>query len=256
MATAWFALLAAPFAGSFLFALVRRLPQERPELWGRSRCEACGHPLGWVELLPIASFVLQRGRCRTCGARIAPAHLAAECLAVAIAAAVAATGAGGLALWAGCGLGWTLLALAWIDADHFVLPDALTLPLIVAGLLVCWLDAPWAMTDRAIGAIAGYLAFRLLSALYLAVRRREGLGQGDAKLLAAAGAWLGWQALGNVVLLAALMGLGIALARRVRGERLAAASALPFGPPLAAATFCLWLVQAWLDTPVVAVSPF
>jgi leader peptidase (prepilin peptidase)/N-methyltransferase len=246
MASWWLALLAAPFAGSFFFALVRRLPRERPGLWGRSRCEACGHRLGVAELVPIASFLALRGRCRACGAPIQPAHLHAELAAVLIAAAVAATGAGGLELWAGCVLGWTLLALAWIDWETFFLPDVLTLPLVVAGLAAARWDAPWALTERALGAVLGYLSFRLLGVLYRALRKREGLGQGDAKLFSAAGAWLGWQMLGDVVLLAALLGLGLALLRRLRGETLAAATALPFGPPLAAAIFFLWLAQAWL----------
>jgi leader peptidase (prepilin peptidase)/N-methyltransferase len=241
----WFALLAAPFAGSFLFVLVRRLPTACPALWGRSRCEGCGHTLGLLELVPIVSFLALRGRCRACGARVAAAHLAAELIALLIAAAVVATGAEGLELWAGCGLGWTLLALAWIDWEHFFLPDELTLPLGVAGLVLAWWNTPWTLTDQAVGAITAYLGFRLLAALYRALRKREGLGQGDAKLLAASGAWLGWQPLGDVVLLAALLGLGLALVARARGVSLSAATAVPFGPALALATFVLWLMQTW-----------
>jgi len=171
------------------------------------------------------------------------AHLAAELIALLIAAAVVATGAEGLELWAGCGLGWTLLALAWIDWEEGFLPDALTLPLTVSGLALAWWLMPWTLTDRAVGAIVGYLGFRLLAALYRGLRKREGLGQGDAKLLAASGAWLGWQALGNVVLLAALLGLGFALVARARGQSIGATTALPFGPALAVATFVLWLTQ-------------
>lgn len=247
LVTRWFALLAGPFAGSFLFVLVRRLPAGHPALLSRSRCESCGHRLGPLELVPIVSFLAQRGRCRACGARINVAHLAAELIALLIAAAVIATGAEGLEMWAGCGLGWTLLALAWIDWEAGVLPDALTLPLVVSGLALAWRLVPWTLTDRAIGAIAGYVGFRLLATLYRALRKREGLGQGDAKLLAAAGAWLGWQALGNVVLLAALLGLSFALAARARGRSLGATTALPFGPALAIATFVLWLTQAAVE---------
>jgi len=245
--TRWLALLAAPFAGSFLFVLIRRLPAQRPVLWGRSQCESCGHRLGPLELVPIVSFLAQRGRCRACGARINVAHLAAELLALLIAAAAVATGAEGLELWGGCGLGWTLLALAWIDWEAGFLPDALTLPLVVSGLALAWWLVPWTLTDRAVGAIVGYLGFRLLATLYRAFRKREGLGQGDAKLLAASGAWLGWQALGNVVLLAALLGLGFALVARARGRSLGPTTALPFGPALAVATFVLWLTQAVVD---------
>jgi len=241
----WFALLAAPFAGSFLYALVRRLPRETPELWSRSRCESCGHALGPLELVPVASYVALGGRCLACHARIPPAHLAAELLAVAVAVAVDATGARGLDVWAGCALGWTLLALAWIDWEHLFLPDVLTLPLIVAGVALAWLDGPLTLIERALGAIAGFFGFGLLRWLYRKLRGREGLGQGDAKLLAAAGAWLGWDALDDVVLLAALFGIGLALLGKLRGASLSAATALPFGPPIAAAIFLLWLVQTW-----------
>jgi len=241
----WLALVAAPFIGSFLGVLIRRLPRQTPNLWGRSACEACGHTLGVSELVPIASFLVQRGRCRACAAPVPRAHLAVELAAVAVAGTAVAAGATGWALWTGCGLGWTVLALAWIDWEQFWLPDVLTLPLLVAGLLVTWFDAPWMLTDCAIGAIAGYLAFRILGRVYELVRKREGLGQGDAKLLAAAGAWLGWQALAPLVLLAALIGLGFALAARLRGGTMTAATALPFGPALAAALWALWLVQAW-----------
>jgi leader peptidase (prepilin peptidase)/N-methyltransferase len=239
------ALLAAPFAGSFLYVLIRRLPRDDPQLWGRSRCETCHAPLGPLELLPIVSFLALRGRCRHCDARIAHAHLAVELAALGVAALVVASGARDAELWEGCALGWTLLALGWIDWEHFYLPDVLTLPLIVAGLGFAWLDAPDDLTDRSVGAIVGYLVFRLLALGYRLVRGREGLGQGDAKLLAAAGAWLGWTLLGDVVLLAALLGLGLALLARLRGVALHGATALPFGPALAAAIFIRWLAAAW-----------
>ena len=245
MASWLFALLAAPFAGSLLYVLVRRLPRARPDLWGRSRCEGCGAALGPRNLVPIASYLAQRGRCAACGARIAPAHLAAECLAIVIAAAAVASGARGAALWEGCALGWALLALAWIDLEHFILPDALTLPLIVAGVALAAPDGPGALIDRSAGAILGYVGFSVLRWLFLKLRGREGLGQGDAKLLAVAGAWLGWGALDSVILLAAVLGLGAAMLARVRGADIGRGTKLPFGPPLATAIFVLWLLAAW-----------
>ncbi len=244
MSAWWLPLLAAPFAGSLLFVLVRRLPREVPDLWGRSRCETCGHALAPWELVPIASFVAQGGRCRACGTRISPDHLGAELAAVLIAGAVAASGADGAEMWAGCALGWTLLALAWIDWQNFFLPDVLTLPLIVAGLAQAFWDAPETLVDRATGAIVGYASFRLLAWGYRRLRGREGLGQGDAKLLAASGAWLGTTALPTTVLLAALVGIALALLARLRGATLTAATALPFGPALAAATFAMWLLTS------------
>ena len=94
-------------------------------------------------------------------------------------------------VWLDCLLGWTLLALAWIDWKHMVLPDVLTLPLILAGFGATLLDAPEAISEHAAAAVAGYGAFRAIEIGYRRLRGREGLGQGDAKLLAAAGAWLG-----------------------------------------------------------------
>ena len=121
------------------------------------------------------------------------------------------------------------------------MPDALTLPLVVAGLAAAVAFEPEGLTDRALGAVAGYLGLRAVGLLYSALRGREGLGHGDAKLLAAAGAWIGVRALPQVVLLAALAGLCAAACMRLAGIRLGAQSALPFGPFLAFATWLVWL---------------
>jgi leader peptidase (prepilin peptidase)/N-methyltransferase len=231
-------LLAAPFAGSFAGVLIRRLPAGRPMVFARSACEACGAALGPLELVPLASFAVLRGRCRVCRAPIARFHPAVELAALAVAASAVLAGARGAALWAGCGLGWTLLALAWIDWEHMRLPDMLTLPLIVAGLLVTVLLDPEDTTGHAAAAAAGYLAFRLLAALYQRLRRREGLGQGDAKLLAAAGAWVGLEGLPRVVVAGALISIAIAA---LRSGRMSAATAVPFGPGLALGCWAVWL---------------
>jgi len=237
-------LLAAPFIGSLLGVLVRRLPAERPVAWDRSACEACGHRLAARDLVPIASFLALRGRCRFCAAPIALEHLAIELAAVVVAAS-AACAAWGSVLWAGCALGWTLLALGWIDWEHFLLPDVLTLPLVVAGLAATWALAPWALADHAIAAALGYAALRLLGLLYRAWRGFQGIGEGDAKLLAAAGAWLGLAALPYVILLGALLGLAAAGVLWLLGREMRRTTPLPFGTALAAATWALWLGAAW-----------
>ncbi len=139
-------------------------------------------------------------------------------------------------------LGWTLLALAWIDWEHFWLPDVLTLPLLVAGLVATWLLSRPATVDHALAALVAYAGLRGLGVLYARLRRREGIGQGDAKLLAAGGAWLGLAALPSLLLLSALLGLAAAGIARLRGRHVDAATALPFGPPLAAAIWLLWLL--------------
>ena len=233
--------LAAPFVGSFLGVVIRRLPAGRPLILARSACESCDGAIAPWDLLPLVSWIALRGRCRDCGAAISVFHPAVEIAAVLIAASAVLTAEGGAPLWAGCVLGWTLLALAWIDWEWLRLPDALTLPLIVAGLVAtCFLD--WgSIADHAGAAALGYVALRLLNALYRWRRGREGLGAGDAKLLAAGGAWLGLMPLPWVLLLAALVGLCIAGARRFSGERLSRTTALPFGTCLAAGLWLTWL---------------
>jgi leader peptidase (prepilin peptidase) / N-methyltransferase len=166
-------------------------------------------------------------------------------LLIAVAAALVALWAAAVeADWTGllveCVFGWGLLALAWIDWQRMRLPDLLTLPLLALGLTATALEMPDELTASVIGAIAGYAALRLIDRGYRGLRGREGLGQGDAKLLAAGGAWLGWEALPWVVLLAAALGLALALFQRARGVALTPETALPFGPPLALA---IWIVR-------------
>jgi leader peptidase (prepilin peptidase) / N-methyltransferase len=233
----------APAVGSFLGVLVRRLPEGKPIAAARSACEACGHTLGPLEMIPLASFAWQRGRCRHCGAPIATVHPAIELAALAIAAAAAALIPGGPDLWITCILGWWLLTLAWIDADSFRLPDALTLPLLLAGLGEAMCRDPDQLTARATAAAIAYTALWALAALYRRLRGREGLGMGDAKLLAAGGAWLGPVPLPDVLLLAACSALAYALLLRLRGTEVTATLKVPFGPFLAGA---IWLVWLWV----------
>jgi leader peptidase (prepilin peptidase)/N-methyltransferase len=239
-------LLLAPFIGSFAALLIRRLPANRPVVLGRSQCEACGHALGARDLVPLVSVALLGGRCRWCGARIAVTHLAVElaCLAIAVWAVARQAGpadADGLLIWLDCVLGWTLLTLAWIDWDHMLLPDALTLPLILAGLGATLLVDPGATTEHAAAAAGGYLAFRAIEIGYHRLRGRDGLGQGDAKLMAAAGAWLGVAPLPTVVFMAAVFGLAIAAGQRIAGQAMHRHAAIPFGPALCAAIWVAWL---------------
>ena len=131
-----------------------------------------------------------------------------------------------LALW--------LAAASWIDARRLILPDVLTLPLIAAGLALAWLQPP-ELATRAIGAMAGFAAFALIAELYRRLRGRDGLGLGDAKLLAGAGAWLGWEALPSVVLIGAVAGLVFALLKRPAADR-----PIPFGPFLALGFWLVW----------------
>jgi leader peptidase (prepilin peptidase) / N-methyltransferase len=242
-AAAWGAVLAAPFIGSFLGVVVRRLPDGRSIAWARSRCDGCGAPLSVRDLVPFFSWLVARGRCRFCGHSLGWFYPGIELAALAV-ALISVFVDSGEELWLDCVLGWWLLALAWIDVRSWLLPDALTLPLVIAGLAAAGAFDPEGLTDRAFGAAAGYLGLRALAIIYRALRGRDGLGGGDAKLLAAAGAWVGLRALPQVVLLAALAGLLAAACLRLAGVRLGAQSALPFGPFLALAIWLIWLMPA------------
>ncbi len=236
----WSALLAAPFVGSFLGVLVRRLPEDRPVAWGRSRCEFCGAALAARDLVPLVSWLATRGRCRFCCHPLGWFYPGIELAAVAV-AFVAVAADSGEGTWLDCLFGWWLLALGWIDLRRWLLPDALTLPLVVAGLAAAAILDPEQLIDRALGAALGYLALRTIALLYRALRGREGLGQGDAKLLAASGAWVGASALPQVILGAAVSALLVAACLRLAGVRLGPHSALPFGPFLALTTWLIWL---------------
>lgn len=233
-------LIAALLAGSFCGVLVTRADAPGSILWDRSRCEACRHVLGPRDLVPFASWIASRGRCRHCGARLGWFYPLFELLALAVAAWSLALTSGWL-LWATAGFGWALLTLAAIDARLFLLPDFLTLPLILAGLAVNRALGVEPALSGLIGAVAGYLFIRLVRALYGRLRGREGIGLGDAKLLAAAGAWVGWQGLPSVVLIAAVAGLAITLLRQARSGSLSLTERVPFGTFLCIGTWVVWL---------------
>ncbi len=239
------AAILAPFVGSFLGVLAMRLPARQPVAVGRSHCPDCGATLGIADLVPLVSWLASGGKCRHCGAPVDRIYPAIELAALAV-PLWAASETTGWVLWAGCVLGWGLLALAVMDMRSMVLADSLTLPLVAIGLGVSWALGTGTLYSAAIGAAAGFLSFALIGWLYRKLRGRDGLGLGDAKLLAAAGAWLTWMALPSVVALAALSGLATALIRSVAGRPFRAGERLPFGPHLCGA---MWLV--WLYGPVV-----
>ena len=227
--------------GSYIATLTLRWPQGRSAATGRSACDGCGRPLAWYELVPLLSYAALRGRCRTCGAPIDRRHPALEAAAAVIGAA---------SLWVypdavgllGAAFGWALLTLAVLDVEHYWLPDAITLPLIGFGLaLGVRFDPPF--IDRLIGAVAGYAVLAGIAALYRAARGRQGMGGGDPKLFAAAGAWLGWQALPFVMVLASIIGLASVAVASARGRAVTATTRLPFGAPLCVAAWGTWLAE-------------
>lgn len=230
-----------PFVGSFIGLLSLRLPAERPWAASRSACDGCGRKLTPLDLVPLLSFAVLRGRCRTCGATIPRRYLLLElaCLTLGVWSVVMFSGPLSLAT---AMFGWWLLLLAVIDGEHFWLPDRLTLPLGVVGAavsIVLW-DQPW--TTPLLGAAVGFLSLWLIARLYRLVRGREGLGGGDPRLLGAIGAWTGWAGLPSVVLWAGLAGLSVAAAQLILRRKLALDDRLPFGVFLAIGAWLTWLL--------------
>lgn len=224
--------------GSFIAVIAIRWPAgERAN--GRSRCDACGAGLRAMELVPLLSFAIQRGRCRHCGARIGRSHVVIEWLGLTI-GIVAGLLAPGIEGVAGAIFGWLLLALGAIDLAAFWLPNRLVAALALAGLAsgVAGLSPSW--PDRLIGGVAGFGILWLVAALYRRLRGRMGLGGGDPKLFGAIGLWLGWRALPGVLLAACVIGLAWAIAMRMRGD-----SRLPLGTLLGGAAFLYWAGLYW-----------
>ena len=231
------ALVVGLCVGSFLNVVVHRLPKMMERAWRaecaelrgeavpeeaparynlavpRSSCPECGHAITAIENIPIVSYVALRGACSACRKPISARYPLVEALGGLLAAC---------AIWrfglswqgaAACVFLWTLIALTFIDFDTQFLPDNLTLPLLWAGLLANLFDLFVPLRDAVIGAIAGYLALWIVYWLFRLVRGKEGMGYGDFKLLAALGAWLGWQMLPLIVLLSSVVGafIGISL---------------------------------------------
>jgi leader peptidase (prepilin peptidase)/N-methyltransferase len=239
----WIAIgtLTGLIAGSFLSTLAIRWPEER-SLSGRSQCDACGQAVGVRDLVPVLSFLALGGRCRTCRARIDRSHIVLElgCAAIGASAMFVAPGVDGAL---GALFGWLLLTLAAIDLKHFWLPNVLTGSLALGGLAGGLIGFAPDLQDRIIGGIAGYASLALIAFAYRTIRKREGLGGGDPKLLGAIGLWLGWQVLPYVLIGASVAGLAAVATLAMRGRAVAATTRLPFGTLMAVAAFPLWLIS-------------
>lgn len=225
--------------GSFLALVADRWPRGEDVVITPSHCRGCQARLAPHELIPLLSYAWLRGRCRRCAAPIPPDCVFAEAGGVAVALIVAAKTASLGAALAWGGFGAVLVLLALLDARALWLPDALTLPLMAAGLIagpgVLALYPGPAPIDRAAGALLGFAVLEALRRGWLRATGRDALGGGDPKLLGAIGAWLGWQALPGVVLASALGGLGWAGIEAWRGRPAGGDTPVPLGTALALA---------------------
>ena len=201
-----------------------------------SSCPACGHRISALENIPVASYLMLGGRCSACGWRIPIRYPIIEICGALISSAAALRFGPGAEAAGACLLGWGLLAASVIDFDTQLLPDSIVLPLLWLGIGFNLFDTYVPLRDGVFGAMAGYL---LLWSVYHAFKLftgRKGMGYGDFKMLALLGAWLGWEALPGILMLASATGAltGIILMMRGRATR---DTPLPFGPFLAAAGF-------------------
>ncbi|MEL6998371.1 MAG: A24 family peptidase [Pseudomonadota bacterium] len=233
-------LLAAPCAGSFAALLADRFEDDDTDLWGRSRCDHCRNELLARDIVPIISHIALRGRARCCGIKMRPALLFAELAALA-ATLWAATITSGLVLGLSALLAWVLLGLSLIDLRTFRLPDPGTLGLVLVGLLLSVAGITGSTLDHAAGATLGYIAFAGIGWVWYRWRGIEALGLGDAKLLAAAGAWVGAAALPSVLLIGCGTGLLFAISTGLAQGKLTGQLAIPFGPALALGFWITWL---------------
>lgn len=242
--------------GSFLNVVIHRLPKMMERQWRaecaelagqepqaherynlvvpRSACPACGHRISALENIPVASWLALRGKCSGCGAAISPRYPAVEILTGVLSGYVAWHFGYG---WAAAGallFTWSMIALTFIDLDTFYLPDSITLPLLWLGLLFNINTTYAPLHSAVIGAAAGYLSLWSVYWIFKWATGKEGMGYGDFKLLAAIGAWLGWQMLPLTILLSSLVGAVIGVAMIVFAGR-GRSIPIPFGPYLAIA---------------------
>jgi leader peptidase (prepilin peptidase)/N-methyltransferase len=239
---AFFLILTGAAMGSFLAAWADRLPRGESIVGPRSRCRSCGVQIGARDMVPVVSWLWLGGKCRGCGAAIPKRVFYAEVGGMALAV---------LAVWVAqsplhMGLGalwlWLLMGLVLCDLAAFRLPDGLTGPLFLTGLLLAWEDPSRDLWGALLGAAVGAGAFLALRIGYRMLRGREGLGLGDVKLMAGIGAGLGLTALPMVTLVAAVLAMGMAGAMALRrGNRPEGDLAIAFGAYLAGAAGLVWL---------------
>jgi leader peptidase (prepilin peptidase)/N-methyltransferase len=240
--------------GSFLNVVIHRLPKMLEREWRaqcaelsgteakieapynlftpRSACPQCGHKIGALENIPLISYLWQRGKCTGCQAPISIRYPVVEAASGILSAYAAWHFGFGLAGVAALLFVWALLALTCIDLDTQLLPDNITLPLLWLGLLFNLENAYVSLSTAVVGAIAGYLVLWSVYWLFKLTTGKEGMGYGDFKLLAAIGAWLGWQMLPLVILLSSVVGAVVGITLIVATKR-GRDIPIPFGPYLA-----------------------
>lgn len=212
-------------------------------MWSRSQCPKCGHLIRAHENIPLLSYLFLKGRCSACQAPISKRYPLIELSTALLFLVVALFFGPTIQALAAIGLTAFLIALAFIDIDHQLLPDDLTFVLLWAGLLASLFNIFTDPVSSIIGALAGYLSLWLVYHLFRLLTGKEGMGYGDFKLLAALGAWMGWQMLPLIILLSSLVGAVVGLTM-IAMKRHKPSQPMPFGPFIALAG---WIALIWGD---------
>ena len=232
--------------GSFANVLIVRLPQEQDVVFSRSRCVSCKNKIAWFDNIPVLSWCWLRAKCRACGARISWRYPVVELLCAALFLAVHIKYGYEWVQLEYTLFVWALVIGSFIDFDHMILPNELTLTGIVIGLLGAALNPERSFWASFTGVLFGGGILWLIAWLYYVFRKQEGMGGGDIKLLAWIGAVLGWLSIPFVIVVASLTGtfVGVLVGLK-RGEGLKAA--IPFGPYLALGALLYLFVEPWLS---------
>lgn len=243
--------------GSFANVVIYRLPNNESVVKPRSRCSNCKKMIAWYDNIPVLSWVLLGGKCRNCKTKISARYPFVEILMGLVFSAV----------YFRFGLTWTcleylvlsfgLVTVSFIDLDHRIIPDEFSLSGIVLGLLGAALSPERSFSDALVGMILGGGFLWAVAYMYLVLRKQDGLGGGDIKLLAWIGAYLGWVSVPFIILVSSILGTIFGLVLIVRGGSLK--SSLPFGPFIVAAAYVYlfagsdlarWYVELFLDLPM------
>jgi len=242
-----FAAVVGLVVGSFLNVCIYRIPKHQSLLWPGSRCGSCQRPLRWFDNIPIVSYLALRGRCRQCGAPVPIRYPLVEAITAILMVLVVAITPPGALLASRLVLTCILVVLFAIDLELQILPNVLTLPGIVVGIAFS-VVAPPGLRAALLGAALGAGVLYGIAAAYYFVRREEGLGMGDVKMLAMIGAFLGWRAVLLTLVMSSFSGAAVGVAL-MAGKRGGLQYALPFGTFLAAGAFITMLagesILAW-----------
>ncbi len=231
--------------GSFLNVCIYRVPRRESLVLPASHCTACGRSLRWFENVPVISYLILRGRCRTCGVRISPVYPTIEMAAATVAVIWYAQFGLSVLFLSRLVFAFALLVLFVIDLRQRILPNVITLPGILVGLGFSLLGPPgW--LDSLIGVLVGGGALFLMAEAYYRIRHEEGMGMGDVKMLAMIGAFLGWKLMLLTLILSSLVGAGVGLLV-IAARKGDMKYALPFGTFLALAA----LVASVVGEPIV-----